>query len=39
MEDFFALLKEYLLWLNLDDASESLFMPMVGMAYGLGSRN
>ncbi len=25
MEDFFALLKEYLLWLNLDDASEITF--------------
>jgi hypothetical protein len=25
MNDFFALLKEYLLWLNLDDASEIIF--------------
>jgi hypothetical protein len=25
MEDFFALLKEYLLWLNLDDAAEIAF--------------
>lgn len=25
MDDFFALLKEYLLWLNLDDASEIIF--------------